>query len=280
MQPPTSFVYMAMDVRFILAKTGEAAMEDDNYTLITGATAGFGEAIARQLAGEGYRLIITGRRQERLEKLKQELLASRCEDVRILAFDVRNRNAVIEAAKTLEKEKVVVQRLVNNAGLALGLAGIESGDPDDWDTMIDTNLKGLLYCTRYILPLMPNGGHILHIGSIAGKEVYPGGNVYSATKHAVDALNRAMRIDLLERQIKVSQIAPGLADTEFSLVRFKGDADKAAQVYKGMVPLYARDIAEAASFIFSRPAHVCINDMVIMATAQASSTHVRRDRKS
>lgn len=253
-------------------------MKKENFTLVTGATAGFGKAIARQLASEGHKIIITGRREERLERIRQELLSRGCEEVLTLSFDVRDRQAVKEAAGEMAEKGVEIGRLVNNAGLALGLAGIEDGDPDDWETMIDTNVKGLLFCTKYFLPLMPDGAHILHIGSIAGKEVYPGGNVYSATKHAVDALNRAMRIDLLERGIKVSQIAPGLAETEFSIVRFKGDNKKAAQVYRGLTPLFAGDIAEAASFIFSRPEHVCINDMVIMASAQASSTHVRRSQ--
>jgi NADP-dependent 3-hydroxy acid dehydrogenase YdfG len=248
--------------------------------LVTGATSGFGEAIARILAKSGHSLIITGRREDRLLKLKTELEKEHPTQVRSLCFDVRQREQVIAAAKSIEDIGIQVDFLINNAGLALGVSGVENGDVDDWDQMLDTNVKGLLYVTKYFLPIMPNGSHIVNIGSIAGKEVYPGGNVYCASKHAVDALNRAMRIDLLERHIKVSQVAPGLAETEFSIVRFKGDSEKAAQVYKGLVPLCAQDIAEAVEFILSRPPHVCINDLVIMASAQGSATLVRRDANS
>lgn len=246
------------------------------YTLVTGASSGFGEAIARKLAALGQSIIITGRREDRLESLANELRDSHQTKVKVLAFDVRNAQQVAMAARQLEEERMVVEALINNAGLALGVSGIADGELEDWDQMIDTNIKGLLYCTKYFLPLMPDGGQIVNIGSIAGKEVYPGGNVYCATKHAVDALNRAMRIDLLNRGIRVSQVAPGMAETEFSLVRFKGDQHKASAVYKGLEPLYANDIADAVIFILTRPPHVCINDMVIMASAQASATLVRR----
>ena len=244
--------------------------------MITGASSGFGQAIARTLAAEGHSLIITARRKERLQRLAEELSGQTGVEVITLCFDVRSRDEVEDAAEELKGRGIQLNHLINNAGLALGLSDIANGDVDDWDQMIDTNVKGLLYATRSFLRLMSDGGHIVNIGSIAGKEVYPGGNVYCASKHAVDALNRAMRIDLLERRIRVSQVAPGLADTEFSIVRFKGDAEKAKKVYEGLVPLYAQDIADAVSFILSRPEHVCINDMVIMATAQGSATAVRR----
>ena len=247
------------------------------FTLVTGASSGFGEAIARKLAAIGRSIIITGRRSDRLEKLAIELKNSHQVEVKVLVFDVRNAREVATAARQLTDADIVVEALINNAGLALGVSGIADGELEDWDQMIDTNIKGLLYCTKYFLPLMPDGGQIVNIGSIAGKEVYPGGNVYCATKHAVDALNRAMRIDLLHRGIRVSQVAPGMAETEFSLVRFKGDQQKASSVYKGLEPLYAYDIADAVIFILTRPPHVCINDMVIMATAQASATLVRRN---
>lgn len=248
----------------------------DSFTLITGASSGFGQAIARTLAEEGCSLIITARRKERLQRLAEELSGRTGVEVIPLCFDVRRRDEVEAAAEELKGRGIQLRHLINNAGLALGLSDIANGDVNDWDQMIDTNLKGLLYTTRSFLQLMPDGGHIVNIGSIAGKEVYPGGNVYCASKHAVDALNRAMRIDLLERRIRVSQVAPGLAETEFSVVRFKGDVEKAKKVYEGLVPLYAQDIADAVSFILSRPKHVCINDIVIMATAQGSATAVRR----
>lgn len=248
----------------------------DSFTLITGASSGFGQAIARTLAEEGRSLIITARRKERLQRLAEELSGRKGVEVIPLYFDVRRRDEVEAAAEELKGRGIQLRHLINNAGLALGLSDIANGDVNDWDQMIDTNLKGLLYTTRSFLQLMPDGGHIVNIGSIAGKEVYPGGNVYCASKHAVDALSRAMRIDLLERRIRVSQVAPGLAETEFSVVRFKGDVEKAKKVYEGLVPLYAQDIADAVSFILSRPKHVCINDIVIMATAQGSATAVRR----
>lgn len=249
----------------------------DSFTLITGASSGFGQAIARTLAAEGRSLIITARRKKRLQSLAEELSGQTGVEVIPLCFDVRRRDEVEAAAEELKGRGIELNHLINNAGLALGLSDIANGDVDDWDQMIDTNVKGLLYATRSFLQLMPDGGHIVNIGSIAGKEVYPSGNVYCASKHAVDALNRAMRIDLLDRCIRVSQVAPGLADTEFSIVRFKGDSEKAKKVYEGLVPLYAQDIADAVSFILSRPEHVCINDMVIMATAQGSATTVRRE---
>nr|WP_294860288.1 SDR family NAD(P)-dependent oxidoreductase [uncultured Fluviicola sp.] len=241
---------------------------------ITGATAGFGEATARLFADNGWNLVLTGRRIERLESLKQELL-SKGVDIQLLNFDVRNEDEVKRAVQSLSEEvKKNLSVLINNAGLAVGRGPIDSGDTDDWDRMIDTNVKGLLYVTRAISPILKKngGGHIVNIASIAGKEVYAGGNVYCATKHAVDALSRAMRIDLVHDGIKVTNIAPGAAETEFSLVRFKGDEQTAKNVYEGFDPLLAEDIADAVYYVCSRPKHVCINDLVIMPSAQASST--------
>lgn len=245
-----------------------------NYVLITGATAGFGTATARIFAENGWNLVLTGRRIERLEGLKNELKPTGV-DVVLLHFDVRQENEVNNAVQTLSEEvKNKLEILVNNAGLAVGRGPIDSGETDDWNRMIDTNVKGLLYVTRAISPILKKngGGHIVNIASIAGKEVYAGGNVYCATKHAVDALSRAMRIDLVHDQIKVTNIAPGAAETEFSLVRFKGDEQTAKNVYDGFDPLLAEDIADAVYYVCSRPKHVCINDLVIMPSAQASST--------
>jgi 3-hydroxy acid dehydrogenase / malonic semialdehyde reductase len=244
------------------------------YIFITGATAGFGEATARIFAENGWDLVLTGRRGERLESLKSELSKYKV-DIVLLNFDVRNQEEVTKAVDSLSEEvKGHLEILVNNAGLAVGRGPIDSGLTDDWDRMIDTNVKGLLYVTRAISPILKKngGGHIVNIASIAGKEVYAGGNVYCATKHAVDALSRAIRLDLVHDQIKVSNIAPGAAETEFSLVRFKGDDQTAKNVYEEYDPLMAEDIADAVYYVCSRPKHVCINDLVIMPTAQASST--------
>lgn len=244
------------------------------YVFITGATAGFGEATARIFAENGWNLVLTGRRMERLESLKKEL-QTKGVDLVLLNFDVRNEQEVNRAVQTLSEEvKNNLSVLVNNAGLAVGRGPIDSGETDDWDRMIDTNIKGLLYVTRAISPILKKngGGQIVNVASIAGKEVYPGGNVYCATKHAVDALSRAMRMDLVHDQIKVTNIAPGAAETEFSLVRFKGDEQTAKNVYDGFDPLMAEDIADAVYYVCSRPRHVCINDLVIMPTAQASAT--------
>jgi 3-hydroxy acid dehydrogenase/malonic semialdehyde reductase len=245
-----------------------------NFVIVTGATSGFGEATARLFAENGWNLILTGRRKERLATLKTELLTDHNEII-TLSFDVRNEQAVEDAFATIPDEvrkRVVV--LVNNAGLAVGRGPIQSGITDDWERMIDTNIKGLLYVSKAVIPWLRvnKGGHIVNLGSIAGKEVYPGGNVYCATKHAVDALSRAMRIDLVEDGIKVTNIAPGAAETEFSIVRFKGDAAVAKSVYDGFDPLVAADIADAIFYVCTRPKHVTINDLVIMPTAQASAT--------
>lgn len=244
------------------------------YILITGATAGFGEATARMFAENNWNLIITGRRVERLAQLKSEL-AHFPIAIETLCFDVRDERQVNEAIQSLsETVKNNIQILVNNAGLAVGRSPIADGLTDDWNRMIDTNIKGLLYVTKAVVPILQkNGsGHIVNLGSIAGKEVYAGGNVYCATKHAVDALSRSMRIDLVNDGIKVTNIAPGAAETEFSLVRFKGDEQTAKSVYDGFDPLQAIDIADAIYYVCTRPKHVTINDLVIMPTAQASST--------
>ena len=243
--------------------------------LITGATSGFGKAIAERFAKEGYKVCITGRREERLEIIKEELEQRYGATVVTLTFDVRNREQVTDAMTELKQQIDHIDILVNNAGLAAGMSTIDEGNLDDWDTMIDTNVKGLLYVTRQIAPLMraQGYGHIINIGSTAAKQVYKNGNVYCATKFAVDALNQAMRIDLLPYGIKVSSINPGMAETEFSLVRFKGDEDRAKGVYQGFKPLQAEDIAGIAWFIASMPPHVCINDLTVTCVTQASSLY-------
>jgi len=240
---------------------------------ITGATSGIGKACAVKFAQNNYNLIITGRRQERLTELANDLTSAYSIKVLTLAFDVRDKDAVAKAISTLTAEWKKIDILVNNAGLAVELLPVNEGLLDDWERMIDTNIKGLLYVSRNIIPLMiENGnGHIINIGSIAGKEVYPNGNVYCATKHAVDALTKAMRMDLLNYGIKVTQIAPGAVETEFSLVRFKGDAAKAGSVYKGYTPLNAGDVADAVYYVSSLPSHVNINDLNIMPLAQANT---------
>ncbi len=241
--------------------------------LVTGATSGIGEATALKFAQNGYKIIVTGRREERLNVLKEKLKKHKV-DVLTLCFDVRNETEVKEKLSTLSDDWKNIDVLVNNAGLAAGLGAIQDGDTDDWERMIDTNVKGLLYVTRAVSPGMVERkrGHIINIGSIAGKEVYPNGNVYCATKHAVDALTKAMRIDMVPYGIKVSQVSPGAVETEFSLVRFHGDKAKAGKVYEGYDNLVADDIAECVWFCASRPPHVNVNDMVVMPTAQASAT--------
>ena len=246
--------------------------------LITGATAGIGEATALVLAKNGYNIIITGRRATLLEKLKVKILSETNAEVLSLCFDVRKHSEVRQAVSSLDTKWKQIDVLVNNAGLSVGLNHIDKGEIDDWERMIDTNIKGLLYVTREVSPLMVERktGHIINIASIAGKEVYESGNVYCATKHAVDALSKSMRIDLLHDNIKVTNIAPGMVETEFSIVRFKGDKERADKVYQGLTPLFAQDIAEAILFAVTRPAHVCINDMLIMPTAQAAVAYLRR----
>lgn len=252
----------------------------NKIALITGATSGIGLSTARILAEKNYDLIITGRRKERLDKLRKELLKNN-NQIRVLtlAFDVRSLSEVVENLGNLDRDWQYIDVLLNNAGLAVGLDHIDEGVIDDWERMIDTNIKGLLYVTRVVSQGMVKRGkgHILNIGSIAGKEVYENGNVYCATKHAVDALSRSMRIDLVEYGIKVSNIAPGLVKTEFSDVRFKGDKEKAEVPYKGMKPLSGEDIADVIYYCVSLPNHVNIDDVLIMPTAQASATIVHRD---
>lgn len=247
----------------------------DKIVLITGATAGIGKAAAFKFAENGYRLIITGRRGDRLKILSSELQQFKTE-VFSLSFDVRNLKETESAINSLPEKWKAIDVLLNNAGLAAGFGTIDEGKIEDWETMIDTNIKGLLYVSRLIFPLMikRKKGHIINVGSIAGKEVYLKGNVYCATKFAVDALTRGMRIDLLPHNIKVTGICPGAAETEFSLVRYKGDAEKAKNIYAGFTPLTAEDIAEVIWFAASRPPHVNINDLVIMPTAQADTKNI------
>lgn len=244
--------------------------------LVTGATSGIGEAVARSLAQTGFRLIITGRRKDRLTQLEDELVNKYKSEILTLNFDIRNLNDVETFIGELPEKWSKIDLLINNAGLAVGLNTIDSGHVEDWERMIDTNIKGLLYVSRVVSNLMKSNGsgHIINIGSIAGKSVYPNGNVYCATKYAVDALSKGMLMDLVQYNIKVSQICPGAVDTEFSLVRFKGDKEKADNVYKGFEALTAKDIADAIMFIVNAPSHVNISDMVIMPAAQASPTQI------
>ncbi|MCK9618372.1 MAG: SDR family NAD(P)-dependent oxidoreductase [Lentimicrobiaceae bacterium] len=242
--------------------------------LITGATSGIGEATAIQFAKQHWNLILNGRRADKLEQLSANLTNNFGTKVLNLLFDVRNREDAVRCINNMDTNWKKIDVLVNNAGLAVGLNPIHEGIFDDWDRMIDTNIKGLLTLTRLIAPLMiENGkGHIVNIGSIAGKEVYPNGNVYCATKHAVDALSKAMRIDLLPYNIKVSQVCPGAVNTEFSIVRFKGDVNKADAVYQGYQPLTATDIADAIFYVCNAPNNVCINDIMVMPYAQANTS--------
>ncbi len=250
----------------------------NKIALITGASAGIGEACAIKLAENGFDLIIAGRREKNLKKLAAKIQESNKNEVLSLCLDVRNYEEVEKAMNSLPEKWKNIDVLVNNAGLAVGVSPIEQGVVDDWDRMIDTNVKGLLYVTRCISPLMAERkkGLIVNISSIAGKESYPGGNVYCGTKHAVEAITKGMRIDLLPHNIRVSSIAPGMVATEFSLVRFKGDENKAEQVYNGFKPLEAEDIADSLLFIATRPDHVSINDILIMPSAQASARDVNR----
>jgi NADP-dependent 3-hydroxy acid dehydrogenase YdfG len=247
--------------------------------LITGATSGIGKACAEIYAQNGYQLIITGRRANRLAEFKDQLESDYPIKVKTLCFDVRDRNEVEKNFQALPTELKKVDILINNAGLSQGLDSLQNGNLDDWDTMIDTNIKGLLYVSKIVSNWMiaNKKGHIVNLGSIAGKEVYANGNVYCATKHAVDALNKAMRIDLLPHGIKVTGIHPGAVETEFSIVRFHGDKDKATKIYEGYEPLAAKDIAETIYFTTSRPSHVNINDLVIMPTAQASAFYWNKE---
>jgi len=246
--------------------------------LITGATSGIGEACARRFASAGYRIIVTGRRKERLDSLSSELKKEYNTEVLDLCFDVRDKDAVEKNLGKLPGNWNDIDILINNAGLAVGLGHIDEGVIDDWDRMIDTNVKGLLYVTRAISPGMVkrNMGHIINIASIAGKQLYENGAVYCASKHAVDALSRGMRIDFLKHGIKVTNIAPGLVETEFSLVRFKGDEKRAKAPYTGITPLNGEDIASVIFFAATLPAHINLNDIVITPTAQADGIYYDR----
>ncbi|TRZ45882.1 SDR family NAD(P)-dependent oxidoreductase [Robertkochia solimangrovi] len=252
-------------------------MKTSKTALITGATSGIGLAVAEEFAKHNIRLILCGRRKERLKEISDRLETQT--DVYTLSFDIRDRNAVFDNIASLPEDFKQIDILINNAGNAHGLEPIAEGNVDDWEAMIDINVKGLLYVSKAVIPGMTSrkSGHIINLGSTAGKEVYPKGNVYCASKHAVDAINQAMRIDLNEYGIRVGAVNPGMVETEFSKVRFKGDEHRANAVYQGFEPLQANDVAEIIYFIVSRPAHVNIADLVVMSTAQASSTIVKKD---
>ena len=246
--------------------------------LITGASSGFGKAIAEKFAAGGWNLILTARRKEKLEAVATAIEQKYKVKTLSLIFDVQNKEAVFQQIGGLPTEWQAIDLLVNNAGLALGRDSFENANIEDWETMIDTNVKGLLYTSKATLPyLIKNQGHIINIGSTAGKEVYKDGNVYCASKHAVDAISKAQRIDLLQYKTKVTAIHPGAVDTDFSLVRFKGDATKAAAVYAGYEPLKAEDIADTAWYVANLPIHVCINDIVMTCVAQANSMYLHKD---
>lgn len=244
--------------------------------LITGATSGIGKATAELLASKGFRLILCGRRTERLNELSAQL--NQQTEVQTLQFDVRDRDEISNAISTLPNKFSQIDILINNAGNAHGLDPIQTGNLDDWDAMMDINVKGLLYVSKAIIPQMieRNNGFIVNIGSTAGKEVYPSGNVYCASKHAVNALNKGMRIDLNKHNIRVSAVHPGLVETEFSEVRFKGDIERAKKVYQGYQPLKPEDIADIIHFVITRPYHVNIEDLVVFPTAQATSTIINK----
>ena len=247
--------------------------------LITGATSGIGEATAKVMLSNSDKIIICGRRNDRLDSLEKELILTSDATIIKLCFDIRNRIEVESAVVSLKNQIDHIDILINNAGLAAGKANIDNGLIEDWEQMIDTNLKGLLYMTRACLPMLKESKnpHIINIASTAGKETYLGGNVYCASKHAVDSLSKGMRIDLLKFGIKVTNIAPGMVDTEFSLVRFKGDRDKANAVYQGFKPLYAEDVANVIKFATEQLRHVNINDLVITCTAQANSFYTHKN---
>jgi 3-hydroxy acid dehydrogenase / malonic semialdehyde reductase len=251
----------------------------EKIVLVTGATSGFGKAIAEKFAAGKWNCIITGRRADRLHALADKLREKYQNRVLSLVFDVQKKDEVFQHLSNLPKEWKDIDVLINNAGLALGRDDFDQGNTNDWDTMIDTNVKGLLYVSKAIVPYMTarNHGHIINMGSIAGKEIYEKGNVYCGSKAAVDAISKGMRIDLLKHKIKVTAIHPGAAETEFALVRFKGDEDKASQTYKGITPLTAEDIADIVWYCATLPPHVCINDLVVTCTAQANGSVFYRE---
>lgn len=246
--------------------------------LITGATSGFGKAITYTFAAAGWNCIITGRRADRLNEIASDLQKKYSIKVLPLVFDVQDRKAVTDTINAIPEDWQSIDVLVNNAGLALGRDSFENANLDDWDTMMNTNVKGLMYVTKAVLPFLTTRkkGHIINIGSTAGKEVYKDGNAYCASKHAVDAISKAMRIDLLPYKIKVTAIHPGAAETEFSVVRFKGDETKAAAVYDGYKALQAEDIANITYYTATLPEHVCINDLVVTCTSQANSMYLHK----
>ena len=251
---------------------------ENKTVFITGASAGIGKACAIAFAEEGANLLLAARRVERLKELAEELIGKHKIKLKIIKLDVRNRNEVKDTLTSLNDEWKNVDILINNAGLARGFNKIYEGEIDDWEEMIDTNIKGLLYVTRQILPKMveQQRGHIINIGSVAGHETYPSGNVYAATKFAVDALTKSIRMDVLDKNIKVSTVDPGLVETEFSVVRFSGDDEKASNVYEGIVPLTGEDIADAVLYCATRAEHVNINEIILTPLAQASPTMVHR----
>jgi NADP-dependent 3-hydroxy acid dehydrogenase YdfG len=249
---------------------------------ITGATAGFGEACAIKFAQNGYGLILNGRRKDRLEELKRSLEEEYGAASYLLPFDVQKKEAVFAAVDSLPDEWKTIDLLINNAGLALGRDAFDEASLEDWDTMIDTNVKGLLYVSKAVVPLMvgQNRGHVINLGSVAAKDMYDKGNVYCASKAAVDAISKSMRIELLPHHIKVTAIHPGAAETEFSFVRFKGDEETAKKIYDGFQPLSAADVADVIFYCASLPPHVCINDLVLTCTQQANSIYFNKDGRS
>lgn len=253
-------------------------MESQKLVLITGASSGIGKACAERFASGGWNLVLTARRAEQLNRFAQSLTEIYGISAEAIVMDIRNKANADRLAEWFSEKGLVPDLLINNAGLAVGLDPIYAAVVDDWERMIDTNLKGLLYITRAISPMMVERrcGHIINIGSIAGKEAYPNGNVYCATKHAVDGLTRAMRMDLYTHNIRVTQVAPGAVETEFSEVRFKGDKSRAARVYDNFRPLSAADVADAVWYCANVPQHVCIHDMVVMPAAQASAMLIHR----
>jgi len=246
--------------------------------LVTGASSGIGEAVAEAFAGAGCRLLLVARRRDRLEALARRLETELSAEVSVVALDVRDRAAVAAFVDGLHPRWAAVDILVNNAGLARGLSKLWEGDVSDWEEMLDTNVKGLLWVTRAVLPGMVERGtgHVINIGSIAGHETYPGGNVYCASKHAVTAINRALNIDVLGTGVRVSSVDPGLVETEFSVVRFHGDHERADAVYDGLEPLAGRDVADAVLFCATRPPHANVREMILMPSAQAAAVHVHR----
>jgi 3-hydroxy acid dehydrogenase/malonic semialdehyde reductase len=251
----------------------------NKIVLITGATSGFGKACAEKFSANGYNVIITGRRKERIDEIKENLEKEFSVKVLPLVFDVRDKRSVFDILQSIPEEWKKIDILINNAGLALGRDFFEEADLDDWEIMIDTNIKGLLYVTKAVLPFMitQRKGHVINIGSIAGKEVYEKGNIYCASKQAVDAISKSLRIDLLRHNIKVTAIHPGAAETEFSLVRFKQNEEQAKKIYDGYTPLSAEDVADIIYYCASVPAHVCINELVVTCTAQANSFYLYKD---